>query len=44
MVSMLYDSNGDGILDQRCSGALISPTVFLTAGTAWSGLTQRASP
>jgi secreted trypsin-like serine protease len=36
--SMLYDSGGDGTLDQRCSGTLISPTVFLTAAHCVVGL------
>lgn len=29
--SLVYDFDGDGVLDQACSGTLISQTVFLTA-------------
>lgn len=34
---MLGDRNGDGILDMTCSGTLIAPTVFMTAGHCTNG-------
>ena len=41
--ALLYDSDEDGELEQRCTGTLIAPTVFLTAGHCTFSLERQAA-